>query len=71
MVSMTGEKTKAAIRKVARWRLSVQLLSLLVWLDPLMARCHTVCRRCCIVIRARWPRLPAPSGSSRTFRPFT
>jgi polyferredoxin len=40
---MTGEKTKAAIRKVARWRLSVQLLSLLVWLDPLMVRCHTVC----------------------------
>lgn len=42
-MSMTGEKAKAAIRKIAPWRLGVQLASLLVWLDPLMVRCHTVC----------------------------
>ena len=43
MVSMTGEKAKTAIRKIARWRFSVQLLSLAIWLDPLLVRCHTVC----------------------------
>jgi hypothetical protein len=40
---MTGEKAKTAIRKIARWRFSVQLLSLAIWLDPLLVRCHTVC----------------------------
>ena len=42
-MSMTREKAKFSMPKIARWRLPVQVLSLAVWLDPLLVRCHTVC----------------------------
>lgn len=42
-MSMTREKTRVSMGKIARWRLPVQLLSLAVWLDPLLLRWHNVC----------------------------
>ena len=42
-MSMAKNKPGGPIPKLARWRLRVQWLSLLLWANPLLIRWHTVC----------------------------
>lgn len=42
-MSMTKKKANGSASKPARWRLPVQLLSLVVWVNPFLVRWHTVC----------------------------
>lgn len=43
MVAMTNQPSRSMVRRLARWRGWIQAAFLLVWLDPLMLRMHTVC----------------------------
>jgi len=62
-----AEKKLPFTARLARWRIGVQSLFLLVWLDPLMLRLHTVCSPVFHCYSCPWALFACPIGVLANF----